>query len=388
MASRIFRSLRAAYQAKRPLFQSFVKPPLPFLPASLRSNGAMFSAIKAKHHHQAFRRAAGSPQPAGQSGTRAGPRGGYQGWRYHHAHHRQHCTRRRSAFRSSPKPHVSALKLRAWLAHKRSRWVDCERQQAKLVDHRGLPTRFVPAQLFLPQVPSVNPSPVAQPKRYSARPIVQPGCLLPAHAFLNPARVSRQNLGSARLFSSFAPCPTPPCIKPRTLLRAITVIARVFLSLFPIVLRSRIVHLRHATIPTFFNSRTLLISLFALPVGLLGATLVMFTQDVPLTGRKRVLLVDAAEKQEIVDAFAADTSVGRMAVADPIHWYHILRKVLREDQNPAGTLFGGAVLLDDSREQWVKQTLQLLGARGSRSREQLLNLKQKAAWLKPHSLSQ
>jgi len=130
--------------------------------------------------------------------------------------------------------------------------------------------------------------------------------------------------------------------------------------LFPLSLRMRFRHLRFATPSHFFNSRFFAWGLLLVPVGLLAAILIAHTQLTPITGRKRVLLLTKQEERQILNAFTEGTSVGLVVVPEQIHYYHILRKLLGEQDAETGTLLGGKVLVDDWRESWIKQALQRL----------------------------
>ena len=245
-------------------------------------------------------------------------------------------------------------------------------------------TRTVPTPaVFTSQISQLHKLPV---NAISRRPTAQPQAPHLLHA-----AVQHASLG-IRAFSSSARCSMPvpllllakpasallTVLKSSTALKTVSTVARIMLSLFPLSVRSRIVHLHRATAPSFFNSAGLMYSLVLLPIALLAGAIAANYQATPISGRKRIMMLSPAEEQMVVDAFAAETTVGQIDAPDCLHWvrsrccfrinvyscppasqYHILRNVFGEADAANGTLLGAKVIVpgSDWRLDWVESTL-------------------------------
>jgi hypothetical protein len=178
-----------------------------------------------------------------------------------------------------------------------------------------------------------------QLERLEARKLFAPPMLRPTAHIAGKHLLGRPRPSIARApilsrgFSTSRPTRGLPLIfglnalKATTLLRTTTTATRILLSLFPLTLRARLMHLKHATRPHLFNSRAFIYSLLALPFAMLAAVLALHSERTPLTGRWRFQLLDADERRQLLLSMVEGTSVRRLAVADEVHWYHILRKV-------------------------------------------------------------
>lgn len=143
------------------------------------------------------------------------------------------------------------------------------------------------------------------------------------------------------------------------LLSKVTSVARILLSLFPLSLRSRYIHLSRNTSAHLFNRGFFTWSLLILPVTLLMGILAANVSRTPISGRPRLLLMNRETEQSIVQHFYNSTLSNQSAFAQ---WYFILRQLSGEEHAERGTLFGGKVLEPTSewKQHWVEGVVRAL----------------------------
>lgn len=228
--------------------------------------------------------------------------------------------------------------------------------------NNGMPRKTIhrPAHAFPP-----SNSGFMQPRAFSPGRVGGGAFLAGQPSLPSPSSFSRAspglNLDICRLFSTSS-CRKGPevLIKAALLLKSanalqwINVLFRISVSFIPLSLKraawarkARLAQLATGAViatpywATFF--KYLCRGALALPFVLLVAVLLAAIERTPITGRLRLLLLNQAEEQDIVQK-VLDIGAFENAASDQRDWLSIMRAVLGEENTAEGTLLGGKVL--------------------------------------------